>query len=324
MSEIDTALNDDAVIWAYRYLLNRDPESEGVVKEHLNIASSWRSLRENITNSFEYNTVNGVMDRWMVAPVFDDKRLLWVNMHDRFVSTACAADAYEPDNSDVFRRLVRPGEVVVDLGANVGWFTLLANTLVGPTGHVYAFEAHPVIASYLRRTIELNGQSQKISLYEAAVWDGPGMTHLRWEVDARNPGGSYLVPDEQSPLRVEGSAVRLITLDSVGLKRVDFIKLDIEGAEPKALAGAEALLSTLRPTILSEVHGPQLAKVSGSSIEDYFRLLSHFGYRGFGVMGDFTGKPVEASDLVGIEMTNILFVHKDKIDYVVSRMGYQG
>lgn len=310
----------DKVVWAYRYLLNREPESEDVVKMHLDLASSWRELRNNITNSLEYSTVNGVIDRWMVAPVFGDQRLLWVNMHDRFVSTACASDAYEPDNSEVFRRLVRPGEVVVDLGGNVGWFTMLANTLVGPTGHVYTFEAHPIIAGYLRRTIELNRQSANITLYEAAVWDAPGMTHLRWEVDARNPGGSYLVPDENSPLRVEGSAVRLMTVDSVGLKRVDFIKLDIEGAEPKALAGAATLLSTQRPTILTEVHGPQLEKVSGSSVEAYFKLLSDFGYRGFGVIGDLTGKLVEASDLAGTEMTNILFVHQDKVDYVLSRM----
>lgn len=118
---------------------------------------------------------------------------------------------WEPGVTRALLRLTRPGQHVVEVGANVGWHTLLLASVVGPTGTVTAFEANPRMADLLRRTLALNAPTATVRVVPLAVSDRPGRVTLHRL--ARQQGSSSLYPfgsadlavwgDEASPLEVE-------------------------------------------------------------------------------------------------------------------------
>ncbi len=311
------AVTREEVICAYRLLLNRDPESEAAIDGHRG-AEDLRQLRHNFMACDEYRYANGYLDRWIVAPVFGDTRLLWVNMQDKFVSIHCVMDAYEPENSALIRRLLEPGDVFLDLGANVGWFTLLASTIVGSTGHIYSFEPQKPIAERLARTIALNGLQESITLQQAGVWFEAGSMILAGNEGSENQGAAHLLPGSDGGTGM--SRVDLVALDSLGLERCDVIKMDIEGAEPKAMEGAEKLLSRTRPVILSELHWVQLAAVSGSSCSQFVAAMEARNYVCLGSRGEGAGRVIKADQDFGEMFTDVLFVPREKLDDVSRRL----
>ena len=304
------SITREEVISAYRLLLNREPESEAVVTSH-QAAADWRQLRHSFMGSEEYRYIHGYLDGWMVAPVFDDTLLLWVNMQDKYVSMHCANDTYEPENSALISKLLRTGDVFLDLGANIGWFTLLASSIVGSGGHVHCFEPQPVIAGYLRRTLALNGLERRVSLRQAGVWHETGSMRLAWADYSENHGASHLMPEADDA--AIGSAVDLVTLDSLCLSRCDLIKMDIEGAEPRAMQGAVRLLADSRPIILSELNAPQLAAVSQVGCGDYVRQMNQSGYQCIGTRGDRRGRVITPHDELAGAFTDVLFAPNERV-----------
>lgn len=144
-----------------------------------------------------------------------------------------------PPETWLYKRLVRPGMVAVDLGGNIGYFTLLFARSVGPTGRVITFEPDADNMSRLRRSVTENGYAN-VTPEMCAVADTVGEIPL-WQA-----------PDNFGDHRVRRTAmdrpsvtVPLITLDSYFApgSRVDFIKMDIQGAEQAALAGAKRVLT---------------------------------------------------------------------------------
>ncbi|WP_376089741.1 FkbM family methyltransferase [Roseomonas sp. CCTCC AB2023176] len=135
----------------------------------------------------------------------------------------------------VERRLGR-GAVFVDVGANIGTYSLPAARLVGAEGRVIAFEAHPRTYAYLRRNVEANALRQVVPVH-MALGDGDGEVTMTFE-DA-NPGETHVSAQDAAP----GAArVRLGTLDDalrdLGAERVDYLKIDVEGFELPVLRGA--------------------------------------------------------------------------------------
>lgn len=306
------AVTRDEVICAYRFLLNREPENEAAIQWHQG-AADWPQLRDTFMSSEEYRFRHGYLNRWMVAPVFDDTLLLWINMRDKYVSISCAMDAYDPENSALLRKILRPGDTFLDLGANVGWFTLLASSVVGPTGSVHAFEPQPTIADYLERTIALNSLQAGITLHRAGVWHEPGSMVLAWHQDSENHAASHLLPAAAE--QTAGSLVQLLTLDSLQLARCDVIKMDIEGAEPKAMEGASRLLAKTRPIILSELNAPQLVSVSDATCGSFIADMNARGYHCLGSRGDCAGQTIAPTDDLADIFTDVLFVPEEKIDW---------
>ncbi len=309
------AVTREEVICAYRLLLNRDPESEAAIDGHLG-AEDLRHLRHNFMSCDEYRYANGYLDRWIVAPVFNDTRLLWVNMQDKFVSIHCVMDAYEPENSALIRALLNPGDVFLDLGANVGWFTLLASTVVGPAGHIYCFEPQRPIAEHLARTIALNGLQEMVTLRQAGVWNQAGSMALAGDGGSENQGAAHLLPGGSGSAR--SSMVDLIALDSLALDRCDVIKMDIEGAEPKAMEGAEQLLRATRPIILSELHSRQLGVVSEMDCAGFISEMQARGYVCIGSRGEAAGQAILPDQNFDQVFTDVLFVPQEKVDRVTA------
>lgn len=140
--------------------------------------------------------------------------------------------------TDALRRLLKPGDVFVDAGANIGFFTVLAATLVGPTGRVYAVEMMAATAKALRANIALNGLDN-VTVIERALSDTAGQT-IRASVPGALWGQASIARDHTGSTQ----EVETATLDDVlaGIPFVRLIKMDVEGAEFLALHGARKTL----------------------------------------------------------------------------------
>jgi len=151
---------------------------------------------------------------------------------------------WEPNYTGAFARLLKPGNVVLDIGANHGVYALLAAARVAPNGHVYAFEASRDFCELIRASISVNGLDRLITLEHRAVADRAFETTL--STDLEMSGGGHLVaeghaePAATSARGIKSQTVQCIALDdyfSDPAQRVDVIKMDIEGAEGLALKG---------------------------------------------------------------------------------------
>jgi len=152
-------------------------------------------------------------------------------------------DRYD-DELAMVRRFVGLGDRAIDIGANIGIYTVVLASLVGPSGHVLAVEAASANISVLQRSIALN-DFDNVTVVHTAVSNREGTVKFGLHSD---PGRSSLVAETD---RFE--SVGLTRLDSLVLARpVRFVKIDIEGAEPLAFLGAEIILSGDRPTIQFE------------------------------------------------------------------------
>ncbi len=138
---------------------------------------------------------------------------------------------------------LRPGQVVVDAGAFVGVFTVLAAKMVGPAGRVIAYEPDPGNLQRLRQNLELNGLTN-VTVVAKGLWDS--QTTLRFEA-AAGPVSSFIDCGQSTGggMVMEVPVVRLDDeLEAMGLRGVDFVKMDVEGAELHVLAGSKAILSS--------------------------------------------------------------------------------
>ena len=166
----------------------------------------------------------------------------------------CWLGSYEYEKQMAFCREVRTGSVVYDLGANVGFYSLLASTLAGNEGMVFSFEPSPRNLQYLKKHIELNRISN-CRVFDVAVSSCDGAAHF------------HLNPNHAEGRLVEGGEthtfpVKTVKLDTLvfsrGMAPPDLLKCDIEGGEYDALKGAEATLRQFAPVIFLATHGPEV------------------------------------------------------------------
>ncbi|MCX7370842.1 MAG: FkbM family methyltransferase [Alphaproteobacteria bacterium] len=189
---------------------------------------------------------------------------------------------WEPAVTALFRQALRPGDVVIDIGANVGLHSMLAARLVGPRGHVHAIEASPWIHARLRRNLAANGVPN-VTTYNMAT------TAARAQVpvflhDATNLGGTTILADQArltgAPLEamVEGRPVGEI-IPEAALLAARLIKIDVEGAEWLVLQGLREWLPRLRADveILVEVNSAALAGF-GATVAEFLSVFSAAGF----------------------------------------------
>jgi len=205
---------------------------------------------------------------------------IWVSLAEEAISRPILRDRYEPAEAAFMAAVVRPGDVAVDAGANVGIHTLLLAALVGESGTVHAFEPVPYLAAALAASLRENATGERVRLHEVALDELAGTTLFRYAVHTANFGGAHLAPKAVAqPHEVDIPVVRTRLDDVIGEGRCAFIKLDVEGAEPRVLNGARALLERERPAILSELHDAQLRLVSGIGAAEFIAVMRELGYR---------------------------------------------
>jgi len=175
----------------------------------------------------------------------------------------------------LFRSLLRPGMTVVDIGANQGVFSLYFADLVGPSGSVIAFEPDPEMFSALVENVKANGKHW-VESHNAALGSQEGRLAFRSSVV--NRGDNRLVRTDRH-LDNAPASVRVMTLDQVLLgRKVDFVKMDVQGWEGAVLAGMRQTLgSENAPPIHLELC-PHLLNEAGSSLDELVELLLRHGY----------------------------------------------
>jgi FkbM family methyltransferase len=272
------SISQEDVIWAYRMILGREPENEEVIRLHMGVPDR-EALRSAMLASQEFQSRQKTIEfqeKWVSTDVYAGVFRMWLDLGDKYVSFGCLMDNYEPLESSFIARNVKPGQNALDIGANIGWHMLGLNKAAGADGNVWAFEPRRPTFDYLRRTVADNSLLENVTLHPFGLWDEPRSAQLAWAEKTTNPGGSYVDTDGASGHNKID--IELHTLDSLNLPRIDFIKIDIEGAEPRALAGGARLIAAHKPLILSEFHPEQLQRVSGMSPRDYILYMSEFGY----------------------------------------------
>lgn len=186
----------------------------------------------------------------------------------------------EPEVCNVLARVLQPGDCAVDGGANVGFFTVLMSRLVGPTGHVYAFEPGGNNLPKLAANIALN-KLDNVTVIDKPLAARSGETVTLYEHD--HPGYNSLWPDLSKKVTIE-RAVLTTTLEMELLGRVapTVIKLDIEGAELSALKGTGTLLNWQKPMIIAELNEAAFSR-AGVTFDDLRDFLGERGYDAFGL-----------------------------------------
>ena len=200
---------------------------------------------------------------------------------------------WEPAITAVFRAALRPGDVVIDIGANVGLHSLLAARLVGPSGRVHAIEASPWIFARLLRNLAAN-DAHNVTVYNKAVTAsaGPVPVYLH---ESSNLGGTTIMASEaaRSGARLEAMVEGLTLADIVPMEAIlaaRLIKIDVEGAEWLVLQGMADLLPKLRHDveILVEVKRDALVEM-GASIDALIGLFGAAGFSAFEAANDYGG-----------------------------------
>lgn len=200
----------------------------------------------------------------------------YLSMKNNFTSFAVAVlGQRDPDVMRFLRRWVRPGFVACDIGANIGTYTVPLARLVGPSGHVVAFEPNRPTRACLRQNIRQN-RLANVTLLRAAAGPEVGVAGL--VVTADNFGEVHLAP----PGGAETSLVPVTTVDAevarLRLHRVDFIKIDVEGFELAALRGAVRTLAANANLVVQTEIVPAHSARYGFNVADLVAFFAAQGY----------------------------------------------
>ena len=252
-----------------------------------------RSLREIATGDF---AVLRAMKRLAGAILLHSRLVarvelrrggvLYVDLANAVGRTIWLRRDYESEApiTDLVIRNLRPGDAFFDVGANVGFFSVVAASQVGPAGRVVAFEPLPALVRLLGRTIAANTLGN-IEIVGAAVGRSEGQTRI---AAMRDSAYSHLIEGARLIDRAHGGwravDVPRVSLDGYAASSrlvPRLVKMDIEGAEMDALAGATRLLAHPNgPDVICEVGFPHLARF-GHTPEELFAEFERYGYRAF-------------------------------------------
>jgi FkbM family methyltransferase len=197
---------------------------------------------------------------------------------------------YEPEIWSRFEDAVRPGDTVADVGSFAGLYAVRAGQLVGPSGVIVAFEPDPDNARLLRRHVRQNGLGDRITVVEAAAGDTAGALAFAARGSPVSGGADMYLSDTTRYL-----VVPVVQLDEVlAGRRLDVLKIDVEGYEERVLLGARAILESAerRPrAIFIEVH--EAMRKTGATPRSLAALLESLGYTVEAIVGTEPGEPLE-------------------------------
>ena len=193
---------------------------------------------------------------------------------------------YEPETTQLFKRMVKPGMVVIDIGAHIGYFTRFAARRVGRDGHVYAFEPDAENRELLIQNTKRYGN---VSVSAAAVGAESGVVPF-YHVEGSTGCHSTIAQENAARLEVEATTLDAFA-SSAGIGHVDVIKMDIEGGEWNALKGMANILRDVQHLIIE--YNPSALERAGA---DPYSFLSALQDKGFSVTILSREKEIPLSD----------------------------
>lgn len=266
------------VFQCFRLLLGRNPHREEWAGHAARTGENLEKIVAEYLGSLEFERRGLIARRQSqdlsIASVQGFQ--IYVAHSDSDVGYHVAMDSYEPDVTIVFRRLLRQGMGVIDIGANIGYFSMLSAKLVGPEGHVLAVEPNPRNAKMLEASRRLNDYSH-ITVAQVAAGRTTGLLALH----AAHSNGTTSEPSGSLDALLAAETVPSLRLDNIVSpdRSVGLIKLDVEGAEYNAVLGCQDVIARDRPIIISEFSPELMPGISGVSGLDYLRWLMAYNYR---------------------------------------------
>jgi FkbM family methyltransferase len=207
--------------------------------------------------------------------------MMEVSTADQVGRVLAISGVWEPNATAVFRSLLRPGDVCLDIGAHIGYFTLLASRLVGPGGHVYAFEPSPATYEALLANLRRN-DAANVTAFPFAAGDAPGQALLH-EGPGTNTGRSTLrdTQPNAAPFTTPGVTVDVRTPVSCvpedDLRRIRVVKIDVEGYEVEVLSGLVPIFELGEPLAVLVEFNP-LWSAHERAVEDVTGLCREHGF----------------------------------------------
>ncbi len=269
--------------------------------------SVWISLPESKSDfelTIESLAVEGRLEAWLLgfaingAPksvsrsrllnattkiIYGDWGDFLVLAHDKVIPRAIAKEgSWAPKDIEIFRQHVQPGSAVIDVGANFGHHTIVFSRLVGANGKVLAIEAQRVMWQLVIANAAINACDNIIALHTAAGREAGTVNLFPVSYDGDFNFGSLGIDVRNDASSTEGEAVTVDTLDRIsektlGDRRIDFVKIDVQAYELFVLQGLERIISEHRPTIFVEI-SPFWMMKAGYSYTAIYDFLSRHGY----------------------------------------------
>ena len=293
---VEVATEDD-IYYCFRLLLGRLPQAHEVLGHWALVGNPLAQVVAAYAGSHEFaqRALAAPSRAGQISLSQQDGFSVYVDEDDIAVGRHVATGGYEPDVTALFRRMLEPGMSVIDIGANIGYFAMLAASLVGPSGHVLAVEPNPRNARMLEASRKANGFAN-MTLCQAAAGEATGVLALH---AVYSNGMTAAVSDDVDHLLAAETVacLRVDRLVEPG-RKVDFIKIDVEGAEYTALIGCTRIIEADRPVIVSEFSPELIAGISGISGPGYLRWLAAFGYTIAVVAPDGSIQGMEGPDAV--------------------------
>ena len=256
---------------AYQIVLGRNADEQGL--QYFSNLARERSLTSHqiakfLIGSEEFKTnVGGTHEP--VEVVLDGYRL-FVRKSDRDIGSAIAKGvSYEPHVSALLHRELKRGDTFLDVGANIGFFSMMAAHLVGASGKVVAVEPMDKNLQLIYLSIQKNGFNN-IEVFPFGASDRSSLVSI-----VTDPNTSNALVQSAASQRLSSLFAPTRTLDwmCAGLDRLDFIKMDIEGHEIFAWRGAKDLLAKFKPKIATEFHPLAMRENAGIDCRDYVDLM---------------------------------------------------
>ncbi len=191
---------------------------------------------------------------------------------DAAVTPGLLSGRYEAHLTAVFEQYCTPGMSVIDVGANLGYYSLLASRLVGPSGRVMALEPNSENCRLLLSSLRLN-DTTNVRLLPVAADATTG-----WAYYATHVGSNGGLIEDADLLSHPGTIVPTFRLDDLVDGPVGFLKMDVEGAEGRVVQGATHLIERDRPVVTTELKDEMLRRVSGTTVADYLGYFEGLGY----------------------------------------------
>ena len=221
---------------------------------------------------------------------------------------------WEPWITEAYKRILRPGMQIVEVGANIGYYSLIAGARIGPEGKLFAFEANPQLCEILFANVDINGMLGRATVVNKAVAAKSGP--LRFNVFDKYLGSSSLFANEAAAAHYNDK-LDTITVEGISLdeyfrpgSRIDLLKMDAEGAEPHILRGADRLIrENPNMTIVMEF-APSIIRTH-TPIDAFLGELARYGFDCQVIAHDSSLRKVAFSELVTY----------DHCDVVLSRPG---
>jgi FkbM family methyltransferase len=272
----DDAATEDDIFYCFRLLLGRSPSPDEWSGHSAQAGGALDRIVASYLSSMEFDQRHLLRRSDAPPPLHQlpDFRL-YTSPDDPGLGDLFGRGVYEPPVERLIRALLRPGMGFLDIGANIGYFSLIASGVVGPAGHVYAVEANADNARLLEASRRENG-FDNITVLQVAAGARSGLLALHTQ---HSTGTASALPDSADWLLASRTVPSLRLDDLVAdTPRLGLIKIDIDGGEFPALQGAARLIATHRPALITEFCPGMLTDISGIDAYGYLDWLRAQGY----------------------------------------------